>query len=831
MKIYDALQRLFQDKRIVFWYDAKRELRAEYEALALPDVEKIELDNNQFGLKYRLLREARDQKFLLYHDGPPPPDLDNWLLDVQLTHAEFKADQVSLWLSEVGLPPEFWDVVQDHQEFFKAASRREGLKAALDKQDTANQVRLKMLAVCAGADEPRMEAILEMLLDELAHVRSERMTLIERSGLDPFLWSRIERVFGYRSDSPGIRDFAIALFEGGYDLEVARDRAVLTPEALVFLNRWKDSRRFNTAFETLSEQYATILDIESDLQGRQLRPLVTLDTFRLIDQKILTDLVQGLVDRTLSAEECATIIRRRRTTHWFDSFKHIYEAIDQAAQFITSLEQTRFTIQSLPDGIRNYTESWYRLDQQYRCFIYHSRADRQAVSLLKSLAEQVENLYNNNFLLKLNDTWQQAVDAADRWDAPPVVPQTTFFEQYVRPFLHDNKKVAVIISDAMRYEIAAELLERVEAEDRYTAGLTPMLAVLPSYTQLGMAALLPHQKLTLLADGAVHVDGQSSQGTDNRAKILNQAVPDGAAVVRAEELMAMTRPDSRTLFRENQVIYVYHNQIDAVGDKRDTEERVFDAVETALEEVLTLIKKLANANVTNMLLTADHGFIYQYRPLEESDFSGIDFSGDEIGTRNRRFIIGRRLHPNAGAKHFTAAQVGLTGDIELLIPKSINRLRVKGAGSRYVHGGATLQEVVVPVLRINKKRSSDIETVEVDIIRSPSSIISTGQLSVAFYQTEPVSAKLQSRTLRAGIYTQSGDLISDRHELIFDLSSENPREREIAVRFVLSHRAEEFNSQEVFLKLEESVPDTTRYREYKSMRYILRRSFTSDFDL
>ena len=45
-------------------------------------------------------------------------------------------------------------------------------------------------------------------------------------------------------------------------------------------------------------------------------------------------------------------------------------------------------------------------------------------------------------------------------------------------------------------------------------------------------------------------------GTDNRAKTLNQAVPGGAAVLRAEEFLAMTQEESRALFRDHQVIYV-----------------------------------------------------------------------------------------------------------------------------------------------------------------------------------------------------------------------------------------------------------------------------------
>lgn len=101
-QIAAALERLFSKHRMVFWYDDKRELRAEFDALTLPDVEKIVLDGNAFAVKHRILREERKQKFLLYHSGPAPEPLDNWLLDVQLAHAVFTDDQVALWLSKLG---------------------------------------------------------------------------------------------------------------------------------------------------------------------------------------------------------------------------------------------------------------------------------------------------------------------------------------------------------------------------------------------------------------------------------------------------------------------------------------------------------------------------------------------------------------------------------------------------------------------------------------------------------------------------------------------------------------------------------------------------------
>ena len=229
-------------------------------------------------------------------------------------------------------------------------------------------------------------------------------------------------------------------------------------------------------------------------------------------------------------------------------------------------------------------------------------------------------------------------------------------------------------------------------------------------------------------------------------------------------------------------------------------------------------------------MTSDHGFIYQNRAIDESDFSGVDAEGEQILFRDRRFVLGKGLAEASSLHKFTPEQLGLAGEVEVQIPKSINRLRLKGSGSRFVHGGASLQEVVIPVLKINKKRQSDVTAVEVDILRGASSVITSGQLAVTMYQAGPVTDKIQPRVLRAGIYTEAGDLISDSHDLTFDLSSDNPRERELQVRFVLTRKADEANGQEVILRLEEKHAGTSHYKEYKSLRYLMRRSFTSDFD-
>ena len=828
-RIAQALTKLFDRRRIVFWYDARQELRDDFETLSLSGVEKLELTNNEYSVKYRVLREQPEQKFLLYREGPQPADLDNWLLDVQLAHGEFRTDQVEIWLSELEFGLEFTDVVKAHAEFFRAIKRKDALKKLLKADDTAGQIRLKMLAVCTGS-EPRMDAVVENLLQELADGRDEKIKLIGRCSLDGFLWEQMTRCYGYKSDEPGIRDFAIELFKSCYAMSTD-GQAKLTGDALVFLRRWKDSRRFEGGFEALSEECAEVLGIEQDLTKRDFRELIELDYFRLIDQKIISDLARAVASRTVLSGDVAIWVRQRRQGHWYREYRHLYEAVDYAAQFAQALGEAKLEMGSLAEGVQHYSRFWYQLDQLYRKFTYHVRMSGQA-SLMSTLTEQIENLYSNNYLLKLGDRFQAFVDAASKWEAFPVCIQKEFFELWVRPFLRKDNKVCVIISDAMRYEIGDELLSLIRQEDRYSAELEPALSMLPSYTQLGMAALLPNKELAIADNetSAVVVDGQSSQGTANRIKILGKAISQRATACKADELMAMKGDECRALVREHDVIYVYHNRIDATGDKRESEERVFEAVEETLQDLIRLIKKLTGANASNLLVTSDHGFIYQNRAIDESDFSGVNAEGDQILFRNRRFVLGKGLTDMPSLHKFTPEQLGLIGKVEVQIPKSINRLRLKGSGSRFVHGGASLQEVVIPVIKINKKRQSDVTTVEVDILRGASSVITSGQLAVTMYQARPVTDKIQPRVLRAGIYTEAGDLISDSHDLTFDLSSGNPRERELQVRFILTRKADEANDREVILRLEEKHAGTSHYKEYKSLRYMVRRSFTSDFD-
>lgn len=827
-RIQAGLERSFRKHRIVFWHDPETRFREDFDAITIPGVTKAEVAKNEFMLKHRLIREAPRDNFLVYRPGPVPADAENWLLDLEMGQGVFLADRGALLLMELGLPPRFSDLVETHAKFFEAKARTDRLKAMIEETDNAARIRLKMIAVCAGTPAA-LDAVLEALLAELARDDDKLIGLITRSGLEPHLWDEVRSLYAYQEKTPSVGGLAQALFWGTYMMELD-EPSPLTQEALVLMGRWRHDTRHKEAFQRLSDRYAEALAIPADLAGRPLDRLVRMAQFEAIDQQVLRALIKGVLDRDIPHERVEEAVRERRGSLWWPTYEDLYEAVRFASDLQRRVADVPIPAMTMRTGFDAYATGWFQIDQIYRKFVLHAGRTLHR-DLVAGLAERVENLYSNSFLMPLNDAWQRAIDADPSWKIDHVVGQRRFYEQHVAPIRNKGAKVIVIISDALRFEIGEELLRRIRAVDRFEAKLEPMLGSLPSYTQLGMGALLPNRNLRIAEEGSgVLVDGESVTGTENRAKVLARRTDAGATTaVQAEAVSRMDKDAMRAVIRDNDVIYLYHNLIDAAGDKSASEGQVFEAAERAIDDLEKLVRRLGGNGANNLIITADHGFIYQNRPIHEGDYSPAEVRGEKITHRDRRFVLGTGLEETAGLTRFTAKAAGLEGETEMLIPRSIGRLRLSGSGSRFVHGGAALQEVVVPVLLINKRRTSDVEPVEVEPILSANRLITTGQHPVRLYQTQPVTEKRHAIRLRIGLYAPDGTILSNLEEREFAETSEDPRRRETTVKLILAKAAEAFNDRDIRLVLTR-IGDGPE-RPYRTETFRLKRSVSGDFDI
>ena len=824
--IYNALSTLFQDNRVVFWYDDAAKLKEQFDELELAEVEKVEVQNNQFELKYRIMKEEK-QQFLLYFPNGEPKFKDNWLLDLQLAHRIFNSDQESMFLQDVGLGYHFKELVRQHVVFFENKERRAKLRDLLADDDHDRDIQYKMMAVMFGVEYATLEAFIQVYANAFNDGNDRIEKALERYNLNELFWRDIARKFNYQNENPSIYDFLMDLFARNFK-PTAGNRSA--KESRILLALWKDTLSYQESFRSISEKVAEDLNIKNKLDEENFEALLDEDVFKAVDFKIIHDLIHSLTQESIDLQKVQNVVKRRENKYWYVDFNHFYKCIQHGAELIElvrSIPTLHFG--SIEEGAGEYAKELFMVDFHYRKFIYHYRMTNQN-SVLAPLYEKVNKVYSNDWLLGGNDSWQKTIDNAVEWPLKTRHAQKNFFKTHVQPYINKGQRLFVVISDALRYENAWELWKSLQAEQRYEADLDYLITSLPSYTQLGMAALLPNEQLTITKDTSVMVDGISSIGIAGRTKVLEQKSGVRATAILAEEFMNMNASsEGREFAKSYDLIYIYHNQIDKTGDDKTSESKVFDAVETELDYLKKVIKQIANVNGNNTIITADHGYIYQNEALEESDFAESGVKG-ETWKENRRFIIGQQLTGGNAVKFYSGELLGLNSDVELLIPKSINRLRVKGAGSRFVHGGSSLQEIIVPVLDVSKKRKDTTKQVDVDIIKSTDKI-TTNILAITFIQSQLCSDKVLARQIRASIKAQDGTQLSDVFSFNFDIEEGTERERAIRHRFQLSAAASgKYKGQRVALVLEEPVTNSNKWKTYSEHNFTLNISFMNDFD-
>lgn len=834
-RIHESLDTALARKRVVLWYDPNGEWAAEFEGYELASTEKLRVEGNEFSVKVQVSRAPLDQRFLLYIPSAKPAEPENWLLDLLLAGHEFKADRASLDIQEAGLTLEFKELAQQHKTFFTSPVRTTKLKQLLRPNDDEAAVRLKMLAVLAK-QPPNIDQLLQHAFSQLDPADPDGDDPVEAvygsAQLSRHFWRAVNDKFGYSSPEPNLRDFAVALFNSVTSIG---PNGNLQPHARVFLSIWKDSLKGRAAFERWSDHLAVVLRVEERLDNAPSHyDPGDDDSYELIERYVLSRLLQRFQVETSDAELLETI-RTRSQSCWFDKHQHGYRALEQAITFRQLLQKADLQVPSFEEGLQRYCNSWWRLDQAYRRCIFHARTYQQP-TLFKPLREWLENQYVNNVLLPLTNRWSDQVSQLRSWSSNTLPRQKEFHMRYVHAPLgaRSLKRLFVVISDALRYEAACDFAERLnsQAGKGWNAEVEALLGALPSYTQLGMAALLPGAQLGLNpADGTAVVDGQSATGTDNRDKILKAYANGRAKAIQAEDFLNLTTTrEGAELIREHDLIVVYHNRIDRIGDKRESEADTCQAVEQAFDELGLILRKITSLKGSQAVITADHGFLFQQEPVDANDRSEFP-TAKQLTYKNRRFALGSGINANPGQKVFTAAELGLTGSWEAVFPLGLDRYPRSGSGSRFVHGGTSLQEVVVPVIRLKKERKDESRVVEAELLRVPAKI-TTSRLSFGVFQLEPVEPRKRlPLQLRLTLVAKAdGALLCEPRTLLLDSAASEARERERQVILELSNAASDYNNKTVELRVEQLLEGVATPVPYKTVELKLQRPFGSDFD-
>ena len=864
LQIQTALERLFHEEgqRIVFWNDPLQEFLITVSTLLLKEVKILRLDQES-ALKVKILLEEQEpeQKFLLYAAADEPLYDSDWLLDIRLYSRSFRADRASILLQELGLNQQsLRSHLSTRGKFFDSKDRLAKLKALLLPDDVALDLDRKMIAVVTKADQAELFDLVRTLFHgwlegPVLDLDSEPTVWeqLEKFDLDKPFWEMVKTSFGYENDTPNLKQFLLRLLVTDFNHHLKADcpqglRSLLLPErgganAVVCLAQWRDSSSRGISYDKLANEVAALLKLDIHLQNFEIEPLVDVPTFLPVE-KHLASLIRNRIQQTAAAiqlEPIRRVIQQRQIGHWAnpnliftpdaprEALHAVYEALLSAAEFFSLKNQFQNGF-DFPDALavyRAYEGELYKFDQLYRHFSEAAdRAENQGWDIAKPLREEIEAHYNNWYLSSLSLAWGRFFEGDEgllgHWRLDQVPNQYRFYERNIAPWVGDSesRRAFVIISDAFRYEAAQELGTHLNSKYRMEATLTSQLGVLPSYTALGMASLLPHRWLEYQGEN-VMVDGHAS-GAGERNQILEKV---GGMACKAEEIMSKKKEDGREFVRDKRIVYIYHDTVDAIGDDAKTEGNTFEAVRKAIGDLGSLVSHLVNnLNANHIVVTADHGFLYSQSHPAETDKSKLDTKPASAFLAKKRYILGQNL---ANLEKAWFGQVKTTASVRdetcFLIPKGTNRFHFIG-GARFVHGGAMPQEVVVPVLTIKPIRGRNTKSKSVSVhVLGNQHRITTGICRFQLFQMEPTSDRVKAITLKVGIY-EGLSSVSDTKTVKFDCPTDNMDERKKWVTLTLTGKS--FHKKTVYRLV---LVDQESGIEQASVEVIIDRAVADDF--
>ena len=228
----------------------------------------------------------------------------------------------------------------------------------------------------------------------------------------------------------------------------------------------------------------------------------------------------------------------------------------------------------------------------------------------------------------------------------------------------------------------------------------------------------------------------------------------------------------------------------------------------------------------NIIITSDHGFIYSRSALQEYDkVTKVDVKPIDAG---RRFILSQEKVEEHGILSIPMNNLlGSNYNLNAIIPKGIIRFKVQGAGANFVHGGASLQEIVVPVIKFKYIRKEEYKSSKVEVKLTNISRKITNRITfLEFFQSDVVDEKKMNLRLKLYFEDEERNRISNENIIIADSRSSKPENRTYREKFTLKDQAFD-KTKKYYLILEDE--DETVEKIYEKIPFMIDLAITNDF--
>jgi hypothetical protein len=486
----------------------------------------------------------------------------------------------------------------------------------------------------------------------------------------------------------------------------------------------------HTAFYQRTADEAESLLIE-ERQLAKAEDLGRIDTFRFEESTVLEAALDALHRQEFSSaaqwatQRLSSDGKKQSDSFWLqqDPARHeTWQLIDAAARLgeaITKAGDLPTNTPSLEKAVAAYVERGAAVDQAHRLLEQRRlTALNPQIPAFERLLVELDGL--RQLWRQWADPWAIAFNALcqEHGFLPEAsLQQRYLFHQEVEPLIRESQRCVVFLVDALRYEMAIELFRQLENTPGSNVQLKARLAELPTVTEVGMNVLAPVVSSGQLSPGLSSNDGGSIQGfrageflvnnPETRLRAMQARAAGGHCLkLTLEEVTSLKADTLKKKVEQARLLMVHSREIDSAGEKGVGLD-VFDRV---LQSLRAAWQRLRTAGIRNFVITSDHGFL-----LNEG-------SGPAVrphGNRNvpcRRHVFRPHAANHDGEVRVSLSDLGYQGvEGQLMMPVDTAVFDTGKHDMRFVHGGNSLQERLIPVLTLQHKVSTGGSTQQFQI--------------------------------------------------------------------------------------------------------------------
>lgn len=774
-------------RKIIFWYDPKKEYESTIDELELDNTEIIKYDKNSFWIRYHIEREELSKNIIIYFPFDRRNNLDNDLLDLEVSNSDliFNPDMVNIKLRSLGLKNEFRPLIIKYEKFFANNKRLIEFKN-FDIEKNINNFDLVVTSVLLKIKTINEDEILKEIIKSYYFNENKYEELFKFGNIE-FILGLINNYFGsgvtdYKELSHLYEQIIISYFS--YNTKGIINSKMIKKETnnYVFVNNLMRDKNTKECFELISRQVEKKYKISELLTKVETSTYMNNDAFEVLDKNILTYLVDKLVNNSVEYDLYENYIDERENKYFYCRYENEYKFLKYINSFLSKIENIVKSIkeEDIDEFANKYANTLYEIDTLYRkIYFYYDKIEDNDIYI--ELKNKIEDIYMEDFISKLSIKWSGSLETMGRYGSNNIKLQSNFYKDFILPYKDKRDRVFVIISDAFRYECAKELNSKLTLYAK--SDLSFMQGVVPSYTKLGMASLLPHKSISRVNNSDdILVDNMPSSSTEDREKILINENSDSLAITFSE-LADMTKVEWKKIFSGKKVVYIYHNIIDAMGEHNEKD--VFDACDVCIKELEKLIKDLHNTfSGITAFITADHGFFYKRSKVQSYEKTNRK---DNSILQKTRYSYSNEKMNEEGILSISLDYIFGDNSGYVDVPKGNMIFARQGSGVNYLHGGVLPQEIIVPVISFKSSKQND-EIKKVGIAYTGlSNKITSEIVYLEFLQDTNVDENYSEARYTLHFEDEEGIRVSDECTIIANYTNTPVKERIFREKFVFKN--------------------------------------------